>query len=141
MTTKKAISETIIFVVLFFPAIFFIEIGVQPFFAPFVEEALARLLPLLVVLYTYHNGINPFTIGIAAGMTFGALEVMTKVLSLGYLSYMMFVPVVFVHIPNAVLQSVVVNFSYNTKSFSLIPVVYVICVMWHWVYNANLYVV
>lgn len=141
MTTSTATRWTVITVTLFFPFIYLIELHSPVFFAPFTEEALARHIPLVIVLYFYHDHINPFTVGIAAGMTFGVLEMITKVCYLGYFSPLMLIPVFTVHIPDAVMQSAVINFSYNHKTYSLIPVIYVICVLWHWLWNANLYVV
>jgi len=141
VSTRNAVSQVTFFVAIFFPIIYLLEIESPTFFVPFIEELLARLIPLLITLYFYHNNINPFTVGIAAGMTFGFLEIMTKTIYLKSISYLMFVPIILVHIPNATLQSVVVNFSYNRRTYSLIPVAYFIAVFWHWIYNAYLYVV
>jgi len=141
MSTRKAIMQSVFFVVAFFPIVYLIEIELPTFFVAFIEEGFGRLLPLLIALYFYHNHINPITVGIATGMTFGILEIIVKTINLGYASYLMLVPVALVHIPNASIQSVVINFSYNRRTYALIPAAYFICVLWHWLYNAYLYVV
>jgi len=136
-----AISQTMGFILLFFPIVCLIELNTPTFYVPFIEEFFGRLLPLIIVLRQYHDGVNPVTVGISAGITFGVLEIASKVQFLGYFSPLMILPVTFVHIPNAVVQSVAVNASYNTRSYSLIPAVYTICVLWHWLYNAYFYVI
>lgn len=140
MKNREALVEASLFVLAFFPLIYFVELKIFAFFVPFVEEGFARLIPLLVV-FTLHSDANPYSVGLVTGLTFGALEILTKTISLGYFSWLMLVPVAAVHVPNAVAQSLVINFCYSRRSYALIPVVYIICVLWHWIYNANLYVV
>lgn len=139
--TRIAVAQAMAFVLLFFPIICLIELRSPLFFVPFIEEFFGRLLPFVIVYRYLHDNVNPVTVGISAGMTFGVLEIASKISILGYFSPLMLLPVVFVHVPNAVIQSVVVNACYNDRSYALIPTAYIICVLWHWLYNAYFYVV
>lgn len=136
----RATVETSFFVLVFFPLIYLLELTLPTFFVPFIEESLARLVPLLIVLY-FHRNVHPFDIGLVAGATFGILEICVKTINLGHFSILMLAPMFLVHVPNAVAQSVVIHFSYDRRKYALIPVAFIICALYHWLYNAYLYVV
>jgi len=140
MSTRKAILESSFFVFIFFPIIYLIELHTPTFFVPTIEESLGRLIPLLIALY-FNRNANPFTVGMATGLTFGVLEIFVKTVCLGYFSPLMLVPMFAVHVVNATIQSFVIDVSYRDRTYSLIPVAFIICVFWHWLYNAYFYVV
>jgi len=140
VSTKRAVAETVFLVSIFFPIVYLLEIESPTFFVPVIEESLCRLFPLMITLYSYRDVDAPY-VGFVAGVTFGMLEIFVKIIHFGGFSVLMLVPVLLVHIPNATIQSVVIDFSYDTRRYSLIPVAFIVCVLWHWMYNAYLYVV
>jgi len=138
----SSLRKTVILVSIFFLLIYLIELVIPTFFVAFVEEFFGRLLPFIIVYYTYRATSGEATVvGVTAGITFGVLEMFVKIMALNGFSVLMLVPILAVHIPNSVMQSLVVNFGYKNKAYVLIPVIYIIAVFWHWLYNAYLYVV
>jgi len=140
--TSRSVSLLIVLISAFFPLVYLIELGTPVFWAPFIEESLARFIPLLIVYIIINSRHpDPLILGIIAGVTFGILEIFTKILTLGYFSILMLVPFFAVHLANGVVQSFGIYFSVRQKAYVLLPVIYIITVMWHWLYNAYLYVV
>ncbi|RLI83847.1 hypothetical protein DRP04_00010 [Archaeoglobales archaeon] len=143
-----ATAATAIIVLLFFVAVLFIEYIIPTFFVAFVEEGLGKLIPLLIALLVFR--VNWVKAGLTVGITFGVLEVLSKVYHLSneicngtcvYFSWLMIVPVLAVHIPNALIQAKVIDFCRQRGSYELVIPAYVICSLYHWLYNANLYVI
>lgn len=144
---KRVIAITVS-LFLFFPVTFFVEShiprsllvfieGVPTLFIAVIEEFVGRLVPLLLVYFIYRetNRITAISIGVAAGLTFGVMELFTKSMFYKCFDVMTIVPILPVHTLNGLLQSYIINFSFKKNSYELVPIIYVITVAWHFIYN------
>lgn len=145
---KRILAITVL-VFLFFPITFFVESHIPRSFLIFIErlaptlfiavieEFLGRLVPLLLIYFIYRetSTLNAINVGIAAGLTFGVMELFTKTMFYGNFHIMTVIPILPVHAINGVLQSYILNFSFKKGSYELVPIIYVMCTTWHFLYN------
>ncbi|MFO7966510.1 MAG: hypothetical protein R6U44_02810 [Archaeoglobaceae archaeon] len=145
---KRVIVITVL-VVLFFPLTFFVESHIPrslliiierlapTLFIALIEEFLGRLVPLLLLYYVYKETTNLTAIntGIAAGVTFGIIELFTKSMFYGNFHITTIIPILPIHVVNGLLQSYIINFSFKKRSYELIPAIYIITAAWHFLYN------
>ncbi|MFW6194212.1 MAG: hypothetical protein ACOC5L_01690 [Halobacteriota archaeon] len=145
----KRIVVITILVFLFFPVTFFVEFHVPrsllvfmerlapTLFIAFIEESVGRLVPLLLLYFIYRETSTSTAIntGVAAGLTFGVMELFTKSLFYGNFHIVTIAPVLPVHAINGLLQSYIINFSFKKKSYELIPIIYIMTTAWHFLYN------
>ena len=61
----------------FFILVLLIEVLLPTFFVAFVEEGLGKLIPLLIALLMFR--VNWVKAGLTVGITFGVLEILSKV--------------------------------------------------------------
>lgn len=145
----KRVIAIIILIFLFFPVTFFVESHIPRSFLVFIErlaptlfiaiieEFMGRLVPLLLIYFIYRETttLTAINTGIAAGLTFGIMELFTKTVFYGNFHIMSVVPILPVHAINGVLQSYIINLSLRKNSYELIPIIYVMCTAWHFLYN------
>ncbi len=145
----KRVIAIVLLVVLFFPVTFFVESHIPmsllvfmerlapTLFIAVIEEFLGRLVPLLLLYFIYRETTNltAMNAGIAAGITFGTMELFTKTMFYGNFHIMTVAPVLPVHAINGLLQSFIINLSLKKGSYELIPIIYVMTVTWHFLYN------
>ena len=134
---KIAIVVSIILIV--FPFLFVIEQELPDFWIAFVEEALIRFLPLLVVYSVYQSlPLSEYIVlGVITGMTYGILEMCVKIIAYGFNILMLF-PLYFIHIVNGIVMSVLVGEGIKHRWWVLLPFAWIICSMWHMTWNTTI---
>jgi len=106
-------------------------------YVAFVEEMLIRLFPFLLLYIKFPKGNfkERILFGLAAGSLIASMEIATKVIALGKFEYLMLMPAVYIHLFNAMLVSVVVGEAIENKEYVLIPIIYIVASLYHFVWN------
>lgn len=139
-TFRKQLILTSFLVLVCSLLIIYLELLTKPFWRIYIEEFLGRFIPLTIVYLIYPKGrlIDRLAIGIVAGITFGIVEIMVKIDTLGTFSPLMLIPVAYVHCVNGMIASLIIGESIENKWWSLLPLGFIIPAFWHSMYNVGL---
>lgn len=143
---EKAVALLTALVAIGFAIVYNTEQLLPAFWVAFQEETVARIVPLFFTYYyleTYKalDAEDWIGYGLVVGLTFGLLELFVVKLSYAPFSLAMLTPLIFVHVANGVMQSGVLAYSFKNKIYKLIPVILIITIMWHMLYNSTWYVI